>query len=71
MNPRHVGLDQPAAPYQAYLLRLWQEAPHQPWRAYLQHATSGERHVFPDLEALFAFLIQVTAEQQLKATSDE
>ena len=42
--------------YQAYLLRLWQESPHTPWRASLQNATTGERHGFADLQRLFAFL---------------
>jgi hypothetical protein len=71
MNQKHVGLDQLTAPYQAYLLRLWQEGPQEPWRVLLQQVSNGERRVFPDLEALFAFLILATEEQPLPAASDE
>ena len=42
--------------YQSYLLRLWQETPHAPWRASLQNAATGERRGFSDLESLFTFL---------------
>jgi len=42
--------------YHSYLLRLWQETPHAPWRASLQNAATGERRGFSDLESLFTFL---------------
>jgi hypothetical protein len=42
--------------YQSFLLRLWQETPHAPWRASLQNAATGERQGFSDLESLFTFL---------------
>ena len=42
--------------YQSYLLRLWQESPHAPWRASLQDATTGERRAFSNLESLFTYL---------------
>ena len=71
MNPKYVGLDRSTPPHQAYLLRLWQEAPHEPWRVLLQQVSNSERRVFPDLEARFAFLIQATEEQPLPAASDE
>jgi hypothetical protein len=48
--------------YRAYLLRLWQETPGARWRASVQETTGGERRAFPDLEALFAYLCQVAAE---------
>ncbi|MGD1992527.1 MAG: hypothetical protein PVI59_04965 [Anaerolineae bacterium] len=42
--------------YRAYLLRMWQEAPGQPWRALLQDAGTHERYGFADLDRLLAFL---------------
>ena len=42
--------------YHAYLVRLWQDGPHAPWRASAQCAQTGEKRLFVDLEALFAFL---------------
>ena len=42
--------------YQAYLLRLWQETPHTPWRVSLQSTVDNERFGFSSLESLFAFL---------------
>ncbi len=44
--------------YLAYMLRLWQVEGEVDlvWRASLQSAYNGERHVFADLDALFAFL---------------
>lgn len=42
--------------YTAYLVRMWQENPHTPWRASAQCASTGEKVYFATLEALFAFL---------------
>ncbi len=42
--------------YTAYLVRMWQENPHTPWRASAQCASTGEKFYFATLEALFAFL---------------
>jgi hypothetical protein len=44
--------------YQAYLLRLWpvEANGRSYWRASIQNVSTGERHGFADLEALFAFL---------------
>jgi len=44
-------------PYRSFLLRLWLE-PNEPpvWRAMLENPTTGERHGFTDLEAMFVFL---------------
>jgi hypothetical protein len=46
----------------SYLLRLWQIESHGQitWRASLDEAQGGERHGFPDLEALIAFLRERT-----------
>lgn len=41
--------------YQAYLLRLWRTGAGE-WRGSLQSAQNGERHLFAELEDLFAFL---------------
>ena len=42
--------------YHSFLLRLWRESEHGAWRASLESATTGERHGFPNLASLFAFL---------------
>ncbi len=42
--------------YQAYLVRLWQDSAHGPWRATLQSVQTGEKLLFADLEQLFAFV---------------
>jgi len=45
------------ASYRSYLLRLWLEQNDPPvWRAMLESPVDGERHGFPSLQALFAFL---------------
>jgi hypothetical protein len=45
--------------YKSYLLRLWREdVAGAPWRACLERiAHGGERHHFPDLDSLIAFLL--------------
>jgi hypothetical protein len=49
-------------PYRSFLLRLWLEPNDPPeWRAMLESPSNGERHGFPDLKALFAFVEQETA----------
>jgi hypothetical protein len=42
--------------YHSYLLRLWKEHTHAPWRASLQDAVDGTRHGFASLESMVAFL---------------
>lgn len=46
----------------SYLLRLWQIESYGQvaWRASLDEVQSGQRHGFPDLEALIAFLRERT-----------
>lgn len=46
--------------YTAYLVRLWQEGAHAPWRASAQSASSGEKIMFANLEDLFTFLREQT-----------
>ncbi len=48
--------------YHAYLLRLWRESPYSPWRAMLQDATTGQRHGFAGLTALWMYLRTQTGE---------
>lgn len=48
-------------PYRSYLLRLWLEPNDPPeWRAMLESPSSGERHGFANLKAMFVFLEQET-----------
>ena len=42
--------------YLSFLLRLWRESEHGAWRASLESVTTGERHGFPNLPRLLAFL---------------
>ena len=48
--------------YFAYMLRLWQAGGEEEpvWCASLESAHTGERQMFADLEALFAFLMDMT-----------
>jgi hypothetical protein len=42
--------------YHSFLLRLWRESEYGAWRASLENVITGERHGFPNLTSLFAFL---------------
>jgi hypothetical protein len=42
--------------YHSYLVRLWQDNPHAPWRVAVQSVQSGEIIHFADLESFFVFL---------------
>jgi hypothetical protein len=42
--------------HHSYLLRLWRSGAEATWRASLQSVSTSERHMFADLESLFAFL---------------
>lgn len=47
--------------YQSYMLRLWcAEETNSIWRASLEDPRTGERQTFPNQEALFAHLLEVT-----------
>ena len=48
--------------YLSYLLRLWRDDGNGPnnWRASLESALTGERHVFPSLMELYTFLERQT-----------
>lgn len=54
--------------YHAYLVRLWQDGPHTPWRASAQCAQTGEKRLFVDLEALFTFLQTQTTQEKDRET---
>ncbi|MFO7696171.1 MAG: hypothetical protein R6X16_03330 [Anaerolineae bacterium] len=53
-------------PYVAYMLRIWQVEDQSgiSLRASLEHAQSGERQSFPDLEALFGYLSEYVGIQE-------
>lgn len=44
------------AHYYACLMRIWREDEDAPWRVLIQHVSSNERLLFPDLLAAFAFI---------------
>ena len=47
--------------YNAYLVRIWHDAPTSAWRASAQSVQSGEIVRFGSLQALFQFLEAQTA----------
>lgn len=48
--------------YHAYLLRLWRDDEHTPWRASLQETQTGQRQLisFASVAQLIAFIEQKT-----------
>lgn len=48
-----------SACHQVYVLSLWRETEHAPWRAALRRAGHDERLGFADLEALALFLLRL------------
>ncbi len=42
--------------YHAFLLRLWRESDHDPWRALLEDPHTGERLGFANVGQLFTYL---------------
>jgi hypothetical protein len=44
--------------YHAYLIRLWRESDHDPWRVTLEDVHTGERTGFAGLDRLLAHLRQ-------------
>jgi hypothetical protein len=48
--------------YRSYLLRLWRESAHSPWRASLQSTATEQVVPFADITALLAFVIAQTDE---------
>jgi hypothetical protein len=65
MTKQHQPKQQPSAtlPYQAYLIRLWQDSRQSGWRASAQAVQSDETIRFGTLETLFAFLQDQTRDQ--------
>jgi hypothetical protein len=52
--------------YISYLLRLWRVRDNgECWRAALERVEDGQRRGFEDLEALFAYLRQACASDQV------
>ena len=44
--------------YHSYLLRLWRDNAHQPWRASLQSTATGKTQVFANPQTLLAYLAE-------------
>lgn len=42
--------------YRSYLVRLWREAPGEPWRCHLHSVGTGQERRFATLARLFEFL---------------
>lgn len=49
-------MSEPNTIYHSYLVRLWRDSPHSPWRAQAACVQTQEVALFADLHALFAFL---------------
>lgn len=43
--------------YQSYLLRLWRDSEHSPWRAALQSTATEQIYQFGDVGQMLAFLV--------------
>ena len=50
--------------YRAYLLRLWRDGRHVPWRATLSDPHAGLQYGFSSLADLLAFLEEETGEKR-------
>ena len=57
--------------YKSYLLRLWQTKGEDGmvWRASLSTPDSGEHRGFANLQALFAYLEEITGQTQSQSNS--
>jgi hypothetical protein len=56
--------------YLSFLLRLWRETEQGGWRASLENVMTGERHGFPDLPSLYAFLQAACQEPATQGRED-
>jgi len=50
----------------AYLLRLWRDDEHSPWRILIQNAKNNEQHNFVDLPGLIAYLEAVIRDDEMR-----
>lgn len=50
--------------YHAYLIRLWRENEHLPWRAELEAPDTGEKRRFATPEQAYAYLQQKLEREQ-------
>jgi hypothetical protein len=50
----------PEERYHAYLVRLWQDRPDSPWRAFVRDCADDEERRFATVEELFLFLHRQT-----------
>jgi hypothetical protein len=58
------NLPSPSPSYHSYLLRLWQDDAHAPWRIQLEDPHTGERRGFASLAHMLEFLDQQMAPPQ-------
>ena len=49
---------------QSFLVRLWRENPHDPWRVYVRNLQSNASQVFVTMNELFAYLESEGREQE-------
>jgi hypothetical protein len=49
--------------YHSYLLRLWKDGDHTPWRASLEDPRNGTQLNFAELKQLVAYLEKETGEE--------
>jgi hypothetical protein len=49
--------------YHSYLLRLWKDGDHTPWRASLEDPHNGTQLNFAELKQLIAYLEKETGEE--------
>lgn len=55
--------------YHAYLLRLWRESEHDPWRAMLENPHTGERLNFSQVSELLTYLTEHLREDDEKPSA--
>lgn len=65
-----AAIHSPTSQYHAWLVRLSRERAHGDWRISLESVSTGERLVFKDFPALFAY-IQSAGETETKGESQQ
>lgn len=55
---------------QAFLVRLWRDGPHEPWRASAKEVANGREFFFASLEKLLLFLYTQTTEVNSEGITD-
>ena len=70
MTHRFDNAAEQRVPYNAYMVRLWQDTLNDGWRASVQSVQSGEVVRFGSLKALLAFLEATTHEPTTDSIDD-